>query len=319
MSRTWKKLVLESFQILNLLLLLPLLPNSSLCAAMEDEYKLSRHSGDSVTVELPAMVIVTAVLVFFLVLVFVLLLQLYARWLWSRIEDPTPLPVEARRRRRRRRRFDFSSVQDPNSGRGLDPTVLRSLPVLIFHPENFKDGLECAVCLSEVIEGEKTKLLHDCCHGFHSDCIDMWFQSHSTCPLCRNPVTAAAAETSQVQEEDSASGSSSESPIFPTNVLFWGNQAQVTSAGACPELEESSSQITSPAASSSASAAGHPDAELTIDMHSDLQFPPLAPNEERKLPVATRLRSLKRLLSRQRRVNPCNNTTSPNDEMEQLA
>ncbi|XP_038895336.1 RING-H2 finger protein ATL3-like [Benincasa hispida] len=281
---------------------------------MGDEYRMTQHSGDSVNIELPGMVIVTAILVFFLVLVFVLLLQLYARWLWSRIEDPTPLPLETRRRRRRR--FEFSAVQDPNSGRGLDPTVLRSLPVLIFHPDNFKDGLECAVCLSELVEGEKAKLLHDCFHGFHSDCIDMWFQSHSTCPLCRNPVTAAAADTGELQGEDSTSGLSSESPTFPTNVLIWGNQAQVTSAGACLEVEEGSSQNPFPAASSSASAS-YSDAELVIDVQSDLQFLPIATNEDGKLPVVTRLRSLKRLLSRQRRVNPCN-PNSANAEIEQV-
>ncbi|KAG6581797.1 RING-H2 finger protein ATL3, partial [Cucurbita argyrosperma subsp. sororia] len=281
---------------------------------MEDDYKLSQHSGDSVTIELPGMVIVTAILVFLLVLVFVLLLQLYARWLWSRIEDPSPLPVETRRRRRRR--FEFSAIQDPNSGRGLDPKILRSLPVLIFHPDDFKDGLECAVCLSDLVEGEKAKLLHDCFHGFHSDCIDMWFESHSTCPLCRNPVTAAA-DSGGLQDEDSASGLSSESPTFPTNVLIWGNQEQVTSAGACLEVEEGSSQNPFPATSSSASSS-NPAAELVIDVQNDLQFPPLAPNEDGKLPVVTRLRSLKRLLSRQRRVNPCD-PNSANVEMEQLA
>lgn len=64
------------------------------------------------------------------------------------------------------------------------------------------------------------------------------------------------------------------------------------------------SDLQFPAASSSAS---HPDAEFAIDdIQIDLQFPPLEPNGERKLPDPTRLRTFKRLLSRQGRVSPCN-------------
>ncbi|KAG6606679.1 hypothetical protein SDJN03_00021, partial [Cucurbita argyrosperma subsp. sororia] len=55
------------------------------------------------------------------------------------------------------------------------------------------------------------------------------------------------------------------------------------------------------------SSASHPDAEFAIDdIQIDLQFPPLEPNGERKLPDPTRLRTFKRLLSRQGRVSPCN-------------
>ncbi|KAF8379352.1 hypothetical protein HHK36_028786 [Tetracentron sinense] len=71
--------------------------------------------------------------------------------------------------------------------------LIRSMPVLIFHADDnkkFKNkgSLECAVCLCEVADGEKVRLLPNCSHGFHVDCIDMWFKSHSTCPLCRNNV-----------------------------------------------------------------------------------------------------------------------------------
>lgn len=50
--------------------------------------------------------------------------------------------------------------------------------------------MDCAVCLSEFEEGETGRVLPKCNHSFHIDCIDMWFQSHSTCPLCRAPVEA---------------------------------------------------------------------------------------------------------------------------------
>ena len=105
--------------------------------------------------------------------------------------------------------------------------------------------MECAVCLSDAVEGEKVRLLPKCNHGFHLDCIDMWFQSYSTCPLCRNSVAPQAQCASgannnndlevniQSPEEILVSGYSIESPDFPTNVLFWGDQTQV-STGAVP-------------------------------------------------------------------------------------
>ncbi|KAB2595156.1 hypothetical protein D8674_030606 [Pyrus ussuriensis x Pyrus communis] len=43
----------------------------------------------------------------------------------------------------------------------------------------------CVVCLQEVIEGQRYRKLPICNHCFHVSCIDTWFLSHSTCPLCR--------------------------------------------------------------------------------------------------------------------------------------
>ncbi|GLJ38564.1 hypothetical protein SUGI_0786320 [Cryptomeria japonica] len=71
---------------------------------------------------------------------------------------------------------------------GLCREVVDALPVFVYKPENFKDGLSCAVCLSEFEENEKARLLPNCNHSFHVECVNMWFYSHSTCPLCRANV-----------------------------------------------------------------------------------------------------------------------------------
>lgn len=51
--------------------------------------------------------------------------------------------------------------------------------------------LDCRVCLSEFVEGEKVRSLN-CDHTFHKDCLDNWFLQEqfcaATCPLCRNKV-----------------------------------------------------------------------------------------------------------------------------------
>ncbi|KAI4329018.1 hypothetical protein L6164_021325 [Bauhinia variegata] len=285
------------------------------------------RSSDSSAVEVTGKIMVAAIIVLFFVLVFVLFLHLYAKWFWWRIEEST----SSQPRSRRRRRFVFTPGQDPAiygaQRSGLDPAVLRSLPVLVFQPEEFKDGLECAVCLCELVQGEKARILPKCNHGFHVDCIDMWFQSHSTCPLCRNHVDSGssnsigssdaaenALENNESTAENSAAVSSSESPNFPTNVLIWGNQTQVTSTGASSEVEGPSPQppCSSPSPTSSSSSASTSSIRrhgvLVIDIPNEINSSALSPStsrfaeDELKSPMTTRLRSLKRLLSRDKRL-----------------
>lgn len=278
--------------------------------------------GGSKAVAITGKITILAIIVLFLVVIFVLFLHLYAKWFWWRIEEQHPPPI-----RRRRRRFVFATGQETSlyvrSSKGLDSAVLASLPLLVFRQEDFKDGLECAVCLCELEEGEKARLLPKCNHGFHVDCIDMWFQSHSTCPLCRNPVAGFESEDSssvdsvdvhlESSQQNSSSGHSAESPVFPTNVLFWGNETQVSSVGVCLEegISASPSFASFPSSSSSGngSSSNRPEGMLVIDVPTNV-------NEnltegESKSPMPTRLRSLKRLLSRENRVAPnCSSSSS---------
>ncbi|QCE16070.1 putative RING-H2 finger protein ATL12 [Vigna unguiculata] len=74
---------------------------------------------------------------------------------------------------------------------GIDREVVKTLPFFTFSSlKGFKDGLECTVCLSRFEDAETLRLLPKCMHAFHMNCIDKWFESHSTCPLCRRRVEA---------------------------------------------------------------------------------------------------------------------------------
>ncbi|GMJ14994.1 hypothetical protein HRI_005168600 [Hibiscus trionum] len=44
---------------------------------------------------------------------------------------------------------------------------------------------ECAICLSEFVEGDGIQVLAKCKHGFHVQCIQRWLASNSSCPTCR--------------------------------------------------------------------------------------------------------------------------------------
>lgn len=107
------------------------------------------------------------------------------------------------------RRFSLSrnrNHEDPlmaysqaTENRGLDEAVIRSIPTFKFRKagiNNIDFGersiSECAVCLNEFKEGEKLRIMPNCGHVFHIDCIDVWLQSNDNCPLCRISISSTA-------------------------------------------------------------------------------------------------------------------------------
>lgn len=71
--------------------------------------------------------------------------------------------------------------------RGLDPEIVESLPFIQYKdlPPRLQENLDCSVCLAAFDVDDCLRLLPECSHAFHSDCIGAWFRSHNTCPLCR--------------------------------------------------------------------------------------------------------------------------------------
>ncbi|OMO95178.1 Zinc finger, RING-type [Corchorus capsularis] len=56
---------------------------------------------------------------------------------------------------------------------------------------------ECAICLSEFVEGEGIQVLAKCKHGFHVQCIQQWLSSHSSCPTCRSSCLSPPPSTEE--------------------------------------------------------------------------------------------------------------------------
>lgn len=141
-------------------------------------------------------IMLTAIIILFAVIIIMLCLHFLIRYYLLR--DRT------RQHLRRNRRQPFIFYVDPSApasltlavSRGLDASVISSLPVFKYSPKT-DQAVECAVCLSDFEDGETGRILPKCNHSFHIDCIDMWFQSHSTCPLCRAPVEAAPVQATR--------------------------------------------------------------------------------------------------------------------------
>ncbi|GAB2212160.1 hypothetical protein Droror1_Dr00025509 [Drosera rotundifolia] len=78
---------------------------------------------------------------------------------------------------------------DPEEPPGLDPSIISSFPTFPYSSvkgyRREKYGLECAICLCEFDDKDLLRLLTRCCHVFHQECIDLWLESHRSCPVCR--------------------------------------------------------------------------------------------------------------------------------------
>ena len=60
-----------------------------------------------------------------------------------------------------------------------------TIVITSFNPPPYDN---CTICQDAMEEGQTIRVLSDCTHRFHQECIDTWFQSHVTCPTCRHDI-----------------------------------------------------------------------------------------------------------------------------------
>ncbi|KAM0833536.1 hypothetical protein ACQ4PT_064209 [Festuca glaucescens] len=193
--------------------------------------------------------------------------------------------------------FNTNFRPGPNGGvvaarhKGVDPELLRSLPITVYHAAAPKGStaedvrVECAVCLSELEDGEEARFLPRCGHGFHAQCVDTWLASHSTCPLCR--VTVA-------KPDASLTASTSLPPVAPEPANYAANLQASVLLGVSDQATLTAVTVTSDRGRPRPSALATP-AVLVIDIPDSRTL--ATPGDATKMPSSPRMRSLTRLLS----------------------
>lgn len=58
----------------------------------------------------------------------------------------------------------------------------------------------CTICLEEFRNNENVNRLNGCNHIFHTNCILRWFETHNSCPICRNNATNEHSNSQQEVE-----------------------------------------------------------------------------------------------------------------------
>lgn len=122
--------------------------------------------------------------------------------------------------------FHFLRHRPPVS-RGLDPEIIKTFPIFVYSDvKSLKLGksiLECAVCLNEFEDEETLRLLPNCYHVFHPECIDAWLAFRTTCPVCRTNLKTKLPEiknpVQQTGPQDVTSHSDTIIDIHMTSVV----------------------------------------------------------------------------------------------------
>ncbi|XVF40389.1 hypothetical protein PTKIN_Ptkin01aG0109400 [Pterospermum kingtungense] len=137
------------------------------------------------------------------VVMLILLLHLYARYLLRRQERRRLAALRSQRTTQIAPIDESSNINEPPKS-GLDPLVIASLPMFTYklntNQVDHDEPTECSVCLGTITEESSVRLLPNCKHMFHVECIDTWLGSHTTCPICRTVAepTVQAAEDKEL-------------------------------------------------------------------------------------------------------------------------
>ncbi|EEF43497.1 RING-H2 finger protein ATL5M precursor, putative [Ricinus communis] len=85
---------------------------------------------------------------------------------------------------------ELDDHRKPNTEASASPLVVA--PTVVYSAGMKLGGAEadCAICLSEFVEGEGIRVLGSCKHGFHVHCIEQWLSCHPSCPTCRRSCLA---------------------------------------------------------------------------------------------------------------------------------
>ncbi|CAJ2641715.1 unnamed protein product [Trifolium pratense] len=94
----------------------------------------------------------------------------------------------------RSRRYAFETQDEiiaRLASKDLKNSALCKIPIVVYGSGSISTcfvGTDCPICLGEFMDGEKVRVLPNCNHGFHVECIDKWLLSHSSCPTCRQSL-----------------------------------------------------------------------------------------------------------------------------------
>nr|CAB3446308.1 unnamed protein product [Digitaria exilis] len=78
---------------------------------------------------------------------------------------------------------------------------------------------QCSVCLEDFEAGEMVRRLPACGHLFHVECIDMWLDSHRTCPVCRCNLLRSQRKVAKVKAAEPAPAAGEEEELPAQDAL----------------------------------------------------------------------------------------------------
>lgn len=99
---------------------------------------------------------------------------------------------------------------------GLDGPTIESFPKTLLGESKRlprPNDNTCSICLGEYQAKETLRIIPECNHYFHADCIDEWLQMKASCPVCRNSPDSSSLGTPSFASTSSSSRPSTSSSI----------------------------------------------------------------------------------------------------------
>ena len=103
-------------------------------------------------------------------------------------EPPPPPPVIQVQLLAQAQAQAQSQSQQSEKPKGLDQGTIDSYPRVVIGESGrmLKQGDDtCTICLTEYHINDTLKIMPECLHRFHVNCLDEWLRSNPTCPVCR--------------------------------------------------------------------------------------------------------------------------------------
>lgn len=88
-------------------------------------------------------------------------------------------------------------VDNKNAVEGLPRSIINSYHTFTFNKNNIATinhdyDTICSICISDYKESEILRMMPQCHHYFHRDCVDTWLKVNGSCPVCRNLLLPAS-------------------------------------------------------------------------------------------------------------------------------
>ena len=87
--------------------------------------------------------------------------------------------------------FEITQNRLNNNNNSVNLNTLLSESELIVYNDDTRDQFSeerCSICSENYSNGDIIRKIRRCGHYFHQSCVDRWFGTNSTCPICRGDI-----------------------------------------------------------------------------------------------------------------------------------
>ncbi|KAK7340329.1 hypothetical protein VNO77_21031 [Canavalia gladiata] len=84
---------------------------------------------------------------------------------------------------------------DQNKSTGLPINIINSYHTFPYKTNvgtTYGHDTSCSICIADYKESEILRMMPQCYHYFHRDCVDLWLKVNASCPICRNSPLQAS-------------------------------------------------------------------------------------------------------------------------------